>query len=669
MTPQQSPSHLPSLPQALVHILDAVHSEEMSFQKLAEIIHQDPAITARLLAVANSTSHAPAHRCQTVERALLVLGIDTVKTIVITVAIRQFFNSFGRNHQGFLKAFWQRSLTIASLAQRLAQLTGYRSPDQAYLTGLLTDLGQLVLLQQHGQHYLEQHQSATNDQALLVAEQAAFDATHCTIGASLVQRWQIDPVMATALAQHHDEVAQITSAHPLVQIINLASLLSLPEQGVQQAGLLFDFSEELVEDLRARAQQQVLQLAQALEIDTDTSSAQSSQDGYEQLGQRLSQIWEQEETRAELSRAQDQTQLHLAVQRVASLMTGVEQPLLFLLDAAESGLKLAGAGPAALAEQALPHNPGHSSISDALLQQRMVISGTGGAGRRSAVDQELRRQLDKEQLLCLPLLHETQGLGVLVLGLNGPLPMQTELLEMLGREIARALANRSTAESSPAAQLQQRIDEAVHEASNPLSIIGNYLEILRLKLREGRPPADDIALIQEEMHRVGNILLRLKMPLQNAEGDEALAVNSLIERLARILENSLFAARHLKLDLRLDPTDPIVLAPAGPIKQILINLLKNAAEALPEGGSVVVSTTANTQTDDGLFTAISVEDNGPGIPSEVMNQLFSAVASTKGEAHQGLGLSITKRLVDDLSGQITCESGPWGTRFQVLIPQ
>lgn len=668
MIPQQPPSHLPSLPQVLAHILDAVFNEEMDFQQLAEILHQDPAITARVLTIANSTTHAPTHRCHTVERALLVLGLDMVKTIVITAATRQFFNSFGRHHQGFLKAFWQRSLTMASLAQRLARLIGYRNPDQAYLGGLLADLGQLILLQHYGQAYLDCYFGARGDDQLLAAEQAAFSTTHSAVGAALVNRWQIDPILADALAQHHDDVRRITAAPVLVKLVNLASRLSLPQQGVQHAGQLLGLNEELVENIRTEAWQQVRQLAQVLDIDTDNALSPSDQDGYERLGQRLSEIWQLQQTRSTLSQPQNREQLHEAVQRVASLITGVEQPLLLLPTADGAALQPVGTFPSALADVSLPLEPNHGCSSDAFLQQRTVdcdIAAIGGLGNS---ERELLHSLGKKRLLCLPLLHDGQSLGVLAFALDDPLPMSDSLLQALAQEIARALAEAPPADEPE--QDQQRIAEAVHEASNPLTIINNYLEVLRLKLRASDQLSDEISLLQEEIKRVGDILLRLKTPQQDGgEPAATVALNPLTEQLVRILDRSLFAVRGLRLELQLDPRQPVVRAPAGSIKQILINLLKNAAEALSEGGVVKVATSANVLVDGLRFAVITVEDNGTGIPLEVMNQLFSSPITTKGEGHAELGLSICKRLVDALSGKIVCESGSWGTRFQVLIPQ
>lgn len=107
---------LPSLPQILLHILDAIHSDQADFQHIAEIIRQDAAITVRLLEIANSSFYSRAQSCTTIERALLFLGTETVKTIVITAATKQFFNQFQPTNPSFLQKFWRRSLVTANFA-------------------------------------------------------------------------------------------------------------------------------------------------------------------------------------------------------------------------------------------------------------------------------------------------------------------------------------------------------------------------------------------------------------------------------------------------------------------------------------------------------------------------------------------------------------------------
>lgn len=664
---RQSPDYLPSLPQVLLRILDAVHDDEASFAHLTDTIHQDAAIAARLLTVANATTHAATNHCQTVERALVLLGIDTVKTIVITAAIRQFFNGFGHNHHGFLKAFWRRSLTTASFARLLAELTGYRFPEQAYLCGLLTDIGQLLLLHRHGPSYLEQWQAAVGDRQLLAAEQAQFGETHCQAGAALLRQWRVDSAMADALHHHHDAVDLLADAHQLVRIINLSSLLSVPGCGNQQAGKLFGLGEELLDNLRQRVEAQAAQLAQALDIDSSDRQTQAGEHSHDLLGQRLAELSELEQARSALGRARNQDELYLTVQQVACIMTGAERPLLFLADPSSQRLQAVAVDPTfPLADIQLPLEPAHSSISNALLEQRITDSREA-AGYHS--DRVLLNYLSSQRLVCVPLAYAAKPLGVLVLGMSGPLPMPARTLAVLGRQIAAALADIAAPADAAGSdrELRQRIAEAIHEAGNPLSIIGNYLEVLRLKLGDTPQAGEDIPLIRQEIDRVGNILLRLKDPQHGNDEAGLLDLNPLIEQLARIFQDSVFTARRLTLKLRLNPLPPLTAAAAAPIKQILINLIKNAAEALQEGGIVVVSTAADLSEQQG-FVAVTVEDNGPGIPADIMSRLFSPAVSTKGSIHTGLGLSISKRLIEELGGTITCDSGPWGTRFLVLIP-
>jgi signal transduction histidine kinase len=106
------------------------------------------------------------------------------------------------------------------------------------------------------------------------------------------------------------------------------------------------------------------------------------------------------------------------------------------------------------------------------------------------------------------------------------------------------------------------------------------------------------------------------------------------------------------------------------IKQILTNLIKNASEALPSAGRITVETQALVNLNGRNYVEIVISDNGPGIPPEVQEKLFTPVETTKGDSHSGLGLSIVKNLIDELDGSISCRSGAKnGTRFEILIPR
>jgi nitrogen-specific signal transduction histidine kinase len=206
--------------------------------------------------------------------------------------------------------------------------------------------------------------------------------------------------------------------------------------------------------------------------------------------------------------------------------------------------------------------------------------------------------------------------------------------------------------------------------SNPLSIIQNYLYVLSERLSS--ESADEIRIIQDEIDRVGKLLLQLPDSIENApQEDSGVAdVNQLIMDLGNLFQAGLFASRDIKFDLKLDKAIPPISIRQNKLKQILINLIKNAMEASSRGGKITISTKDNIYFGSGGFIEIKIEDNGPGLPEEVLRHLYSPVSSSKGKDHSGLGLTICKSLVDELKGMIRCDSSAaTGTVFYIYVPR
>jgi HD-like signal output (HDOD) protein/two-component sensor histidine kinase len=676
---------LPSLPQVLLRILDAIHSERADFQRIADIIRHDTAMTVRLLGVANSSYYGRAKSCQTVERALLFLGTDTVKTIVITASIKQFFSRFNPHHQPFVKAFWRRSLIAANFSHILANLTGYKAADEAYLCGLLMDVGQLVLLNRDDRRYLECWAGAGDDRALIAVECEHFQHSHADVGADLVESWEIGGFMADALRYHHEPGAQILDAHHLVKIVNLASLLSAPgqigDEAFRQADQLFGLNEALTRELLSRISADVTRIASSLNIDIgDNTEQRDISAARTLLGERLSDLSQFSQVNGELWRSHSLAALEQTVRRIVYITLGVEHCLLFTVQRGQqeavAHLPEAADDPAAEPAFAVPLLAGRSLVSDALLQGRIIHSAADGAAQLAVVDRQLLKHCRADALVCLPLTVDSDNIGVLVLGLDqnteDPQIARPTLLTALCSEIARAIRHQSAPVATDGGvsgeQLQQKIREAVHEAGNPLSIIRNYMEMLRIKLGENHQVNDDLELIKQEIDRVGAILLRLREPEENVTSDGSIDLNRLVGDVARIFEQSLCATRQITLQLQLAETLPPVKSNVAHLQQILTNLLKNAVEALPSGGHAKVTTSGGVIVNGRNFAEITIEDDGPGIPEPVMRQLFAPTTSGKGAGHSGLGLSITKKLMDELGGSIVCKSSRAGTQFQLLIP-
>jgi len=203
-----------------------------------------------------------------------------------------------------------------------------------------------------------------------------------------------------------------------------------------------------------------------------------------------------------------------------------------------------------------------------------------------------------------------------------------------------------------------------HEVRNPLSSIGLNVEMLEEEL-EGAGP-ETVALmraITREIDRLTGIteeylrLARLPQPHLEAE-DLGTIIRSVATFVGREMEGS-----GVSLDVRVAEDLPQVALDEQQIRQALLNLLRNAREAMPEGGRVELEATAS-----GSGVTLTVKDQGQGIPEAQRRRIFDLFYTTK-ERGTGLGLPLTRQIVVAHGGTIRCEGGPGeGTTFELVFP-
>src|SRR5690606_36044721 len=223
------------------------------------------------------------------------------------------------------------------------------------------------------------------------------------------------------------------------------------------------------------------------------------------------------------------------------------------------------------------------------------------------------------------------------------------------------------ARSAAPAPQQQRIREVIHEVNNPLGIIKNYLHLLSGR-QDGDPAVlEEIAVIKEEIDRIGRIVGRLRQG--DGQDDWGLVnPNRVLDDLLRVFRASLFAEKDLQVQVDLDPAMPGLHSSEGMLKQIVSNLVLNAVEALPHGGRLSLRSRARVNVQGEHYAELELRDEGPGIAPAVLERLFSYANSTKGVGHAGDGLAIVKALSQKLGAQVLCRSGSTGTEFSVLLP-
>lgn len=203
-----------------------------------------------------------------------------------------------------------------------------------------------------------------------------------------------------------------------------------------------------------------------------------------------------------------------------------------------------------------------------------------------------------------------------------------------------------------------------HEVRNPLSSIGLNVEVLSEEIGSTAPAVQaPLRAIQREIDRLTGITeeyLRLaRLPAPRLEPEDLGAV---LTEVARFVDREMKSAG-CTLELRVEPGLPLVAVDEAQIRQALLNLLRNAREAMPRGGEITVSA---TRVEGGV--EIEVRDRGEGIPPERKAKLFDLFHSTK-ERGTGLGLPLTQQIVVAHRGVIRCEDAPGGgTVFRMTFP-
>ena len=203
-----------------------------------------------------------------------------------------------------------------------------------------------------------------------------------------------------------------------------------------------------------------------------------------------------------------------------------------------------------------------------------------------------------------------------------------------------------------------------HQIRNPLSVISNATNILRRALGpvgDGDKASDAstaLAIIREEVWRANRIITDL---LDYARVRPAVKVPSRVSDLVdAALEGRELPARiRVVRDL---PDVPLVAVDAAQVHGALDNLVRNAFEAMPRGGTLTFRAAVAEST-----VILSVQDTGEGIPAEIRPRLFEPLLTTKPDG-LGLGLTTARNLIENQGGAIRCDTGPEGTRFDLLLP-
>jgi len=217
------------------------------------------------------------------------------------------------------------------------------------------------------------------------------------------------------------------------------------------------------------------------------------------------------------------------------------------------------------------------------------------------------------------------------------------------------------------AALSEVAADVAHEINNPLTTISGWIQIFVAEASADDPIREQFASIQEELDRISTIVDRLLDFAQVPSSDtELLDVNELVRSVASFLEYQMKNA-NVEVQTSLCPHPCAVEGNRSQLKQVFLNLLRNARQAMPEGGRLRLLTSRD---DDRACAEVRFRDAGHGVPEEAVDRLFEPGFTTRADAGgRGLGLDISRKIVRKMRGELELESTSGeGSTFLIRLP-
>jgi putative nucleotidyltransferase with HDIG domain len=234
-------SHIATLPEITMKIVELVESPKSTAQDLHKVISNDPALCSRILKVVNSSFYGLPGQIGSINRAIVMLGLNAVKNIAIAASLAKLFRGGDLTPNFSAKDLWTHSNLTAATAKLVANSLKLGLSDEAFLAGLIHDIGIMVEMQYDRNKLIDTLKVVNADvkgvpvNDMLKAEQDVFHATHQDFGAALCEKWKFPQSFAFVTGYHHRPLELAPQHRTLVSVIYVADRIAADTgQGFRQ---------------------------------------------------------------------------------------------------------------------------------------------------------------------------------------------------------------------------------------------------------------------------------------------------------------------------------------------------------------------------------------------------------------------------------------------------
>jgi putative nucleotidyltransferase with HDIG domain len=260
---------VPTLPMVFQTLFSRMEDPDTQVSDLSEIISRDQALTAKILQLVNSAFYGQPSQISTISRAVIIMGFQAVRSAALGVSVMEQFKNLASTSAAFdMPSFWRHSIGVSCVAKHVSMVLHADEPEDAFVAGLLHDVGKLIMLQ-HFPDDVDDLTRAAQEQHLTWrdCEEVLFPTNHASIARALFRAWKFPQNVVEAVACHHNP--ETASRHAtLAAVVHVADFLSYhldcpcpgavaPRTHSRDAARLIDLTPEAAGEVVERAREEL----------------------------------------------------------------------------------------------------------------------------------------------------------------------------------------------------------------------------------------------------------------------------------------------------------------------------------------------------------------------------------------------------------------------------